>query len=301
MDPHRIAEVVVRCADGTRRRGSGYRVTGTAVLTAAHVIAGAEHLEVRFDADRDGQWSAPAGTAWHDPENDLAVLVFAPPPGAPPVAPARYGRLGDRRAVVDVHAAATRALETTATADLEALGQTKDTFRFFLAFAGEVMDRYGRLLAYLHPSQPDTPANQRLDSYNERLLQQGWVTPYFIWPNINPFRKAPTITDAVPAPGSAADLADSDPALRAARTWTQHARTQHLGLHDAANPLRLQPFELRFIARRQPPDRWVLDLARHDKHLLPPQAYIDIPHPEDRLYIPAEYVPLWQQHGWQRG
>jgi hypothetical protein len=42
-------------------------------------------------------------------------------------------------------------LEATVDGDLEDLGRTKDDFGFFLAFAGEVMDRYGRLLAYLHP------------------------------------------------------------------------------------------------------------------------------------------------------
>lgn len=196
--------------------------------------------------------------------------------------------------------AATEALKKLIEDDLNTLGHTKDSFRFFIAFAGEVMDRYGRLLGYLHPNQPNTPAGQRLLSYNERLLQQGWLTPYFIWPNINPFREAPSIVDAVPAPGSAADLAATDPALRKARTWAQKARTDEIGLHKPDDPLRLQAFELRFIARRQPPDRWVVDLTRNDRHLIPPQDYIEIPYPEDRLFIPAEYVPLWEQHGWRR-
>jgi len=194
---------------------------------------------------------------------------------------------------------ATRALETLVGDDLTGLGHTRDSFRFFIAFAGEVMDRFGRLLGYLHPSQPNTPAADRLLSYNERLLQQGWVTPYFIWPNINPFRAAPSLPDAVPQPGTAAHLGTTVPALHQARTWTQQARSQLLGLHEAVDPLRPQPFELRFLARRQPLDRWVLDLGRNDQHLLPPQAYHTITHAEDRLLIPAEYVPLWQHHGWQ--
>lgn len=79
------------------------------------------------------------------------------------------------------------------------------------------MDRYGRLLGYLHPDQPDTPAAQRLGSYNERLLAAGWVSPYFIWPNINPFRRAGSITAAVPAPGAAAEMAEEESSLRNAR------------------------------------------------------------------------------------
>jgi len=42
--------------------------------------------------------------------------------------------------------AAREALIGLITTDMQELGQTKDTFRFFLAFAHEVMDGYGRLL-----------------------------------------------------------------------------------------------------------------------------------------------------------
>jgi hypothetical protein len=62
-----------------------------------------------------------------------------------------------------------------------------------------------------------------------------------------------------------------------------------------------EEFELRFLSRRQPPDRWVIDLGRDDDALLPPQAYFTIPNPEDRLYIPGEYVPLFVEAGWRRG
>jgi hypothetical protein len=55
------------------------------------------------------------------------------------------------------------------------LGQDRETFKFFLAFASEVMDGYGRFLGFLHPHQENPP---RKASYNERMLQQGWATPY---------------------------------------------------------------------------------------------------------------------------
>ncbi|MFE4795344.1 trypsin-like peptidase domain-containing protein [Streptomyces sp. NPDC056708] len=106
LDPHRIAEVIVTTTAGGGRRGSGYRVGDTAVLTALHVVSEAAGVRVRFDADRPGQWIAAAEVAWSDSDTDVAVLTFAPPPGTAPVVPATFGRIGDdRHAVIDVHAA----------------------------------------------------------------------------------------------------------------------------------------------------------------------------------------------------
>jgi hypothetical protein len=105
----------------------------------------------------------------------------------------------------------------------------------------------------------------------------------------------------VPPPGGVAEWADRDGSLRDARAAVAQARRDEVGLYQRDDPLRLLAFELRFLARRQPPDRWLVDLSTNDNALLPPQAYPDIPLPEDRLFIPAEYVPLWVEHGWKRG
>ena len=113
---------------------------------------------------------------------------------------------------------------------------------------------------------------QRLGSYNERLLAAGWVSPYFIWPNTNPWREAPAIVDAVPRPGTATQAAAADPSLIAARAAVKNARAQQVGLYEAARPLRLQAFELRMLARRQPPDRWLIDLSGDGDTLIPPQS-----------------------------
>jgi hypothetical protein len=48
-----------------------------------------------------------------------------------------------------------------------------------------------------------------------------------------------------------------------------------------------------------PPDRWVIDLSAGDYRLLAPQLYHTIDHPEDRLHVPAEYVPLFERTGWK--
>lgn len=230
------------------------------------------------------------------------------PPFDPPLDPALQAHLAGRAGpgTAANHArhaeAAHRCLERHVGADLEALGHTVEEFEFFLAFAGEVMDRYGRLLGYLNRRQRSaTVPAPRPASYNERLLEDGLVTPYFIWPNVNPFRRQRSPVAAVPAPGTAAQLAESESSLRQARAWVRRAREQGLGLYQAADPLRLFPFELRFLSRRQPPDRWLIDLGRDDDLLLPPQAYFTVANPEDRLYVPSEYVPLFVEAGWCRG
>ncbi|MDG4827661.1 serine protease [Asanoa sp. WMMD1127] len=101
----RVAEVIAALPGGGSRRGSGYRVTGGRVLTAAHVVAGATALSVRFDAGLAGVWTAEATPVWGDTDADLVVLGFEPPAGAPVVTPAPIGRVGEHRAVIDVHTA----------------------------------------------------------------------------------------------------------------------------------------------------------------------------------------------------
>lgn len=202
--------------------------------------------------------------------------------------------------------AAHRELERLMLADIAELGLSKESFRMFQAFAREITDGYGRLLCYLnrHQADPDHPAPRPV-SYNERLLRGGFVSPYFIWPNVNPFRRQSSLLDAVPRPGGAAELAERDPSLRRARDWVRQARAAGAGVYARTGPLRLEPFELRFLARvsderRLPPERWLIDLSRSDDTLIPPRRYPTVAEPEDRLFIPAEYVPLFTQAGWRK-
>lgn len=195
--------------------------------------------------------------------------------------------------------AAQTALEEAILGDIAALKQTKETFQFFLAFAYEIMDRYGRFLGYLNRLQPDD-AGPRPLSYNERLLKTGHISPYFIWPNVNPYRRKGSIVAAVVPPGKAQKSADRDKSFRAARESIRQAREKKIGIFDASAPLRLQPFEVRFLARRSAPDRWVIDLSKNDDLLIQPQNYYTVPNVEDRLYIPEESVPLFVEAGWRR-
>ncbi len=197
------------------------------------------------------------------------------------------------------HAAkAQEALEREVTKDMMELNKSKEDFEFFMAFAIEIMDRYGRLLGFINRNQPQ---GDRPVDYNGRLLKEGFISPYFIWPNVNPFRRAESIKKAVIPPGQAKNEADGDNALRQARGWVRSAREQGLGIFDHQDPLRLEPFEVRFLAGRRPPNRWVIDLSRNDDELIPPQKYHTVANSEDRLFIPEEYVPLFMEAGWTKG
>ena len=99
IDPGRVAEVI---AGG--RRGSGYRIGPTTVLTAAHVIADDAAAVVRFDADQPGEWSVTASSRWVDAGSDLAVLTIPARDHGRAVEAVRFGRLGDRDAVVEARA-----------------------------------------------------------------------------------------------------------------------------------------------------------------------------------------------------
>lgn len=198
--------------------------------------------------------------------------------------------------------AAERALEREIRHDIQVLGQDEATFQFFVTFAYEVMDSYGRFLCYVNRDQPQpNDPEPRPLTYNERLLKSGHALPYYIWPNVNPWRKQPSIIEAVVPPSQAKTMSDDDSTLSRARDFVRAARAQHRGVFDAMDPLLFEPFELRLLAGRRVPMRWVIDLSRNDDVLLPPQSYYTIPQPEDRLFIPAEFVPLFIEKGWRRG
>jgi len=103
--PHldRVAELIVTHSGG-QRRGSGYRVTADAVLTAAHVVAEVVSVRVRFEPDLPGEWTVAATVRWVDPVSDLAVVAIQPRPDEAPVSAARFGRVGQRAAVLAAQA-----------------------------------------------------------------------------------------------------------------------------------------------------------------------------------------------------
>jgi endonuclease YncB( thermonuclease family) len=194
--------------------------------------------------------------------------------------------------------AAQHKLEQLVKADVaEFAGGDAAAFVLFLRYAKDVIDRYGRLLGYVTVSV-DHPAAAPPLSYNELMLRAGMSAPYFIWPNLDPFKKQPNLLDAVPAPEDIPAVAGTG-RLKKARNFVARARRDGIGIFEP-NPLRLQPFELRFLAGKRAPDRWVIDLSSRAGALLPPTDYHTIDKAENRLYVPAEFVALFEYEGWLR-
>jgi hypothetical protein len=184
-------------------------------------------------------------------------------------------------------------------ADATELGQTLEAFQYFLSFSYEVFDRYGRFLAFLNRNQPkdETPV-PRPPSYNERQLQAGRALPYFIFPNVSPFRDKGTVSEAVLKPKTANTKAETGE-LKRARDAVKSARLNKQGVFDAGDPLQFEAFEVRYLGRAETPNRAVIDLSKNDDVILRPQSYFKIPNAEDRLFIPAEFVPLFVAKGWR--
>lgn len=100
---HRVAELIVTHAGG-QRRGSGYRITAGEVLTAAHVLADAAVVLVRFEPDLPDEWTIQA-LAWQcDPAADIASVTIEPRPDEASVSTVQFGRVGYRAAVLTVQA-----------------------------------------------------------------------------------------------------------------------------------------------------------------------------------------------------
>lgn len=185
--------------------------------------------------------------------------------------------------------------------DMQIMQQDPRTFRFYMNFGFEITDGYGRLLCMLNRNQPNpTQPTPRPPTYNLRLLERGRAFPYFIWPNVNPWERPETIDEAVIPPGAARRMAEADSELIRARGAVRKARSEHVGIFDTMRPLLLEPFELRSLARRSNPSRFLIDLNSDSSELIHPLNYPSVPFPEDRLWIPSSYVPLFEKAGWTR-
>lgn len=220
-------------------------------------------------------------------------------------------RIGNGIGVAKNHAdhaeAAQQSLETIMEADLLESGKPKEEFRQFMAFAHEFLDSYGRLLCYLNSDSenyPDPPIASAIKrwSYNERQLMSGWAVPYFIWPNVQPFLNQQPFNRNHVSPEGFWSRIKSSSKLNTARAAVALARSQGIGVFNPINPLRVMPFELRFISRKKGPERYVINLQDiGGNQLLNPAQYYTIANPEDRLHIPPEYLPIFLAFGWKVG
>jgi endonuclease YncB( thermonuclease family)/uncharacterized protein YegP (UPF0339 family) len=215
-------------------------------------------------------------------------------------------RIGNGTKVATNHAfhaaEATKELERLIKDDLADSGKTKEEFQFFLAFGDEFMDGYGRLLCYLHADKDNwSPAKSKV-SYNQRMLETGHALPYFIFPNVQPFLRVNPFSATNVAPAGFWALVSGATNLQKARAAVAASRTAKRGVFDASNPLILEAFELRYLSRAgsNGPDRYVINLgAANGNTILRPEKYYSIPKAEDRLFIPAQFVPLFKENGWQ--
>jgi endonuclease YncB( thermonuclease family) len=194
--------------------------------------------------------------------------------------------------------AAQRELESIIEFDVNERIYEGERFRFFMAFAYEVMDGYGRFLCYVDRDNKPREREGRM-TYNERMLKSGLAIPYFIWPNINPFRKQGSLVEAVPSPSNFREFVNSDKRMKMARNFVNDARRAGIGIFDNQDPLALMPFELRYLAGRRNPNRYVLDISKDMPTLLKPTDYYLIPKEEDRLFIDEHFVPLFEKKGYQ--
>lgn len=213
----------------------------------------------------------------------------------------------------NIHAKRAEAkLESLIIDDMNFLGLNKENMKFFLPFAYEVLDGFGRFLGFVHPDLKNpaitlTNLPKRIPSYNTRLLETGFSLPYFIWPNINPFRKEDSVVAA--AYRSVDELRDklnSDESFNSARKKVKEARATKVGVFEpdinnnnhTCAPLFLEAFELRYLARKAAPDRYFIDINASDNIIIPPTEYYKYLS-EDRLFIPEAYVPLLEKRGWK--
>jgi Trypsin-like peptidase domain len=96
-----VAEVIVTTADGEQVRGSGYRVSGAAVLTAAHVVRAAESVSLRFNARQRDEWSAIGTVLPTGSTGDIAIVLIERADKGPRISPLPLGSVGDRSAVLE--------------------------------------------------------------------------------------------------------------------------------------------------------------------------------------------------------
>lgn len=190
-------------------------------------------------------------------------------------------------------------LQALVEGDMAEQGLDATGFRLFAEFSYEVFDSHARFLVFANRAQATAP---RPLSYNERMLRDGFSQPFFIWPNIAPFRDFKTVADAIPLPGTMHSLAGKGKlglARRLVAEARQTAQTVKTGVFNPDDPLVLAAFELRFIDRKEPPTRAVIDLGRKSDTLLHPQSYWTVANPEDRLFVPPEFVPAFVSRGWK--
>ncbi|MGF6945908.1 trypsin-like peptidase domain-containing protein [Streptomyces auratus] len=98
LDSGRAVQIITTHPTGAGRRGSGYRVSGDVVLTAAHVVSDAGSVQVRFVTGDGSTREVHGEPVWADSTSDIALLKISDGlrtdgRGAAAVPPVRFARI----------------------------------------------------------------------------------------------------------------------------------------------------------------------------------------------------------------
>ncbi|HSV64583.1 MAG TPA: NACHT domain-containing protein [Mycobacteriales bacterium] len=98
LDLWRVVQVITTRGVGAGRRGSGYRMAGNVVLTAAHVVCDAMSVQVRFLTEDGGTRESYGEPVWAHAALDIALLKIADDSssgglGTVEVLPVRFARI----------------------------------------------------------------------------------------------------------------------------------------------------------------------------------------------------------------
>lgn len=92
VELERVTQIIAE-SGGERWRGSGYEIAAGTVVTAAHVVARARAVQVRFTADEAGERVVAAAITFAHPRADVAILSFSPDHPDELRARAEFGRI----------------------------------------------------------------------------------------------------------------------------------------------------------------------------------------------------------------
>jgi len=139
-----------------------------------------------------------------------------------------------------------------------------------MSFDKEVFDRYGRALVYLSPGDGQ-------DTYNFKLVESGYAIPYFIYSNA-----------VSPTEDGEWDYST----IRKMRNACIEAQEDRMGIWEYMDDI-LLPMELRFLTRREPPQKYCADLV--NDFLYSPQHYHKVSIENRLFFYPRDVLTAIQQ------
>jgi len=142
--------------------------------------------------------------------------------------------------------------------------------KLMMSFDKEVFDKYGRALVYLSPGNGQ-------DTYNFKLVESGYAIPYFIYSN--------TVS---PTEDGEWDYST----IRKMRNACIEAQKNSMGIWEYMDDI-LLPMELRFLTRRERPQKYCTDLV--NDFLYSPQHYYKVSIENRLFFYPRDVLTAIRQ------